>query len=75
MTAPRSLLADLRVAFDDLDAVGLDMLRPPRKRRLGPLEHRRLYREARGTLVRLLAGPENDTEHGDPAGSGGSGAE
>ena len=75
MTARAGLFTDLRVAFDDLDAVGLDMLEPPRNRRLGPLEHRRLYHEARGTLVRLLAYPDNDTEHGDPAGSGGSGAE
>jgi hypothetical protein len=73
LTAPRSLLADIRAAFDDLDAVGLDMLKAPRRRNLGPREHRRLYREARGKLLRLLASPDNDTERGDPAGSGGEG--
>lgn len=75
MTAPRSLLSDLRSAFDDLDAVGLDMLRPPRRRNLGTREHQRLYHEARRKLRQLLAGPENDTEHGDPAGLGGAGGE
>ena len=75
MTAPPSLLADLRAAFDDLDAVGLDLLRPLRRRNLGTREHQRLYHEARRKLRQLLAGPDNDTEHGDPAGSGGSGAE
>jgi hypothetical protein len=72
---PPSLLADIRAAFDDLDAVGLDMLRPLRRRDLGPRQHRKLYREARGKLVALLTGPENDTEHGDPAGAGGAGGE
>ena len=71
MTAPPSLLAEIRTAFDDLDAVGLDMLRPLRRRKLGPAEHRRLYREARGKLVRLFALPENDTEPGDSGGSPG----
>jgi hypothetical protein len=75
VTAPRSLLAEVRAAFDDLDAVGLDMLRTPRRRNLGPRQHRQLYREARGKLAALLAGPDNDTEHGDPAGSGGAGGE
>jgi hypothetical protein len=76
VTAPRSLLADIRSAFDDADAVTLDMLRPLRRRNLGPAEHRRLYREARNKLAALLATPDNDgDEHGDPAGSGGSGAE
>ena len=73
----RAWLESLRVSFDDIDAVALDMLRPARRRNLGPREHRRLYREARGKVVALLASPSNDTEpeHGDPAGSGGSGAE
>ncbi len=76
MTASaRSLLADLRSAFDDADAVALDMLRAPRRRNLGPREHRRLYREARGKLLQLLASPDNDTERGAPAGSGGASRE
>lgn len=74
MTARGSLLADLRVALDDADAVALDMLRAPRRRNLGPREHRRLYREARSKLTRILAALDAD-EHGDPAGLGGSGAE
>jgi hypothetical protein len=70
----RALLADLRSAFDDMDAVGLDMLKAPRRRNLGPREHRRLYQEARGKLTRILAELDAE-EHGDPAGSGGSGTE
>jgi hypothetical protein len=75
VTAPRSLLADIRAAFDDLDAVGLDMLKTPRRRNLGPRERRRLYREARNKLAALLAPLDNDGDRGDSAGSGGSGAE
>ena len=74
VTAPRSLLADLRVAFDDAAAVAIDMLRAPRRRNLGPREHRRLYHEARGKLTRVLAELDAD-EHGDPAGAGGAGGE
>ncbi len=68
-------LVGLRLAFDDADGAALDMLRPPRSRHLGPRQHRRLYREARAQILSALdyAGPED--ERGDPAGSGGSGAE
>ena len=69
-----ALLADLRVALDDADAVALDMLRAPRRRNLGPAEHRRLYHEARGKLARILAELDAD-ERGDPAGLGGAGGE
>jgi hypothetical protein len=74
VTARGSLLADLRVAIDDAHAVAVDMLRAPRRRDLGPREHRRLYQEAHGKLTRILAELDAD-ERGDPAGLGGSGAE
>ncbi len=41
---------NLRIAFDDYDAVVVDMLRPPRRRTLGPVQHRALAREARGSI-------------------------
>jgi hypothetical protein len=43
-----------RTAQKDLRAVVLDMLRPPRRRSLGPVQHRALSREAMGTLAELL---------------------
>lgn len=65
-------LAGLRQSFADLDAAGLDMLRPPRHRELGPALHADHYRNARAQIVDALyfAGPD---EHGDPAGAGGAG--
>jgi hypothetical protein len=73
----RRALVDLRVAFDDADAVTSDALRPPRKRELGPILHRQNYGEARRKVLaahtaamHLLAEPER----GDPSGSGGAGS-
>jgi hypothetical protein len=75
-------LRGLRVSFADFDAVASDMLRPKRTRRLGHQTHKSMYRAARAQLRMALdyATPEkpvpsNDTERGDPAGSGGAGAE
>lgn len=51
----RRTLADLRVAFDDADAIARDMLRPSRERELGPVLHRQNYDEARAKVVQLLA--------------------
>jgi hypothetical protein len=75
----RRALVDLRVAFDDGDAITEDMLRAPRKRDLGPALHRANYTEARSKLLaahaaamRLLASDDGG-EHGDPSGNGSAG--
>ncbi len=46
--------AHLRIAVDDVEAVALDMLRKPFKRRLGPRKHRELYDAAASKLAFLL---------------------
>jgi len=63
--ALRAVLVDLRVAFDDGDAVAEDMLRRARRRELGPVLHRTNYREARRKVLtthaeamRLIDAPE-----------------
>jgi hypothetical protein len=74
-------LSGLRSAFNDCDAVALDMLRPPRSRELGPAIHAKNYNAAREQVLQALdlaAGPpandtEPDPEPGDPAGNGGAG--
>lgn len=48
-------LEALRTAFQDADAVALDMLRPPRARDLGPALHARNYGEARAAVLAALA--------------------
>jgi hypothetical protein len=48
-------LAGLRLAFNDADAVALDMLRPPRVRELGPALHAKNYGEARAQILQSLA--------------------
>jgi hypothetical protein len=72
----RRILLHLRVSCDDADTVVRDMLRPLRKRELGPALHRQSYREARDKIVTaldyLLRLVRDDGEHGDPSGSGGS---
>ncbi len=50
----RRWLAHLRVAFEDLDAVFQDSMRPLRRRRLGHVQHQELYREAREAIVAQL---------------------
>lgn len=67
----RWLLA-LRVAVDDADDVARDMLRPARRRALGPRLHRSHYSDAARSIRTLLAYAEPDPERGDPAGGGGS---
>jgi len=49
------LLLELRVVFDDADAVTEDLLAPPRRRELGPALHRRNYREAKRKLLDIHA--------------------
>ena len=71
----RALLIRLRVAFDDADAVTLDMLRSPRDRELGPLLHRQNYHDAKQTVVEeleLLTRYFTDPEPAEPTGSAGS---
>ena len=63
-------LCSLRLAFNDVDATSLDMLRPLRRRELGPVIHARNYGEARAQVLQALdyaSAPEPD-----PAGSGGA---
>ncbi len=50
----RRWLVNLRVAFDDYDAVVVDMLRPLYRRTLGPVQHRALAREARDSIRHQL---------------------
>ena len=50
----RRLLVEARVAFDDADAVASDLLRKKRRRALGHLQHKKLYRDARRKLVHIL---------------------
>ena len=71
----RAWLEGLRVSFEDIDAVVVDMLAPVRKRRLGPVTHAEHYNAARAQLLSALAHATPEPEHGDPAGSGGAGAE
>ena len=63
-------IARLRTAWHDADAVSADMLQPPRKRRLGPVQHRELYAEAADKIEKLLAAPPepfDDTEAAEAA--------
>lgn len=54
-TLLRHVLLDLRVAVDDADAVMIDSMRRPRRRRLGHVTHRTQYREAREKIVSQIA--------------------
>jgi hypothetical protein len=64
--AVREWLVKLRVYLDDVDALVVDMLRPPGERELGPALHRENYGAARERVADLLddATPPPD---GDPA--------
>ncbi len=72
VAAVRAWLVDVRVAVDDAAGVTEDVLRPARKRDLGHVEHRRIFREAREKIAALLnyADPPSDPdpEPSDPAG-------
>jgi hypothetical protein len=50
----RQWLAAIKTAIDDIDDVAEDAIRPLRRRRLGPVEHKRLFMEARGQLDELV---------------------
>ena len=64
-------LGGLRVSFADADAAARDMLRPERKRQLGPATHRAHYLAARAQILKAIeyaTAPEPDPEPSDPAG-------
>jgi hypothetical protein len=67
-----SLEEDLRVAFDDADALVEDMLLPPRERELGPAMHAEQWADIRRKFENLIAWV-HPSEPGDPSGSGGAG--
>ncbi|MFT3766822.1 MAG: hypothetical protein QM820_15095 [Minicystis sp.] len=50
----RGWLVSLNVALDDIDAIARDMLRPPRRRELGPAKHREMYEDGWDKLMSLL---------------------
>ncbi|APR84687.1 Hypothetical protein A7982_10036 [Minicystis rosea] len=52
--ALRRWLVELNVALDDVGAIAEDMLRPTRKRELGPVKHRELYEDGWGKIMSLL---------------------
>ncbi len=62
----RRSLVDLRIAFEDADAVTRDMLRPPRLRELGPALHSRQYREAYEKIAQVMAYLLRAAEGGNP---------
>lgn len=69
----RRFIGDLRTACEDIDAIVMDLLRPPSKRELGPALARDNYAEAFGKVGQLLAYATPDPEPGDPSGNGGAG--
>jgi hypothetical protein len=66
----RALLA----AYEDVAAVADDLVKPYRKRKLGPAAARKLYRDADKSVRSLVSyGDPLLAERGDPAGNGGAG--
>ena len=51
----RRVMVDARVAVDDIDGVVRDMLAKKRRRSLGRVQHKKLYRDAHRTLLQILA--------------------
>lgn len=73
--AVEAWLSDVYDRVDDIDAVFLDMLAPPEERDFGPVFHRQMYADARGSILDNLryAGldvptDEPDTEEGPVSG-------
>jgi len=64
-------LIGLRAAFNDADAIAIDMLRAPRTRELGPRLHAKNYGEARKAILASIDYAIRP-EHG-PGDAGGSG--
>jgi hypothetical protein len=50
----RRMMVDARVAADDIDGVVRDMLAKKRRRSLGRVQHKKLYRGAMRTLLQIL---------------------
>jgi hypothetical protein len=67
-------LAGLWSAFEDADAIALDMLKPARARQLGPALHAQKYAETREQILHALAyaAPEPEPENGEPGDGDGS---
>jgi hypothetical protein len=51
----RVMMLDARVAIDDIDGDVRDMLAKKRRRSLGRVQHKKLYRDAHRTLLEILA--------------------
>jgi hypothetical protein len=66
----RRVLLDLRVAYDDDDAVVEDMLRDPQQRELGPVLQRRQHRESRQKIHRAIDYLMRALADRDPPGGG-----
>lgn len=67
-------LTGLQASFKDLDGVALDMLRPPRKRELGPTLHAANYHAARRQILHAIEhATAPDPDPGDPSGQGDAG--
>jgi hypothetical protein len=67
-------LAGLRLAFNDADAVAIDMLRPPLERELGPVLHTKNYedratRSSRRSRSPRPPSPSLERTAAEPAGS------
>ncbi len=74
----RRVILSLTEGWRDADAVAADMLRPLRKRELGPVLAAQNYGEARGKVISALAylaslARDDGGERGDPSGNGGAG--
>jgi hypothetical protein len=50
----RRMMVEARVAADDIDGVFRDMLAKKRRRSLGRVQHKKLYRDAMRTLLQIL---------------------
>jgi hypothetical protein len=70
--AVRRWVGDMRVVADDLDTIARDMLRPLRRRELGARSHREKFRDARKTIVDLLAYAMPPDDGGGESSNGGS---
>jgi hypothetical protein len=57
-------MAALRTAVEDANAAAEDMLRKPRRRGLGPRQHRKLYRGAAKQVLSLLDHPPDEGPEG-----------
>jgi len=64
------LLVELRVAFDDADAVAEDVLAPRHKQELGPVLQKRNYRQAKRKVIAVHAEIVRRVGGAEPGNSG-----